>query len=69
MRLKQGILGLGDEPMDESEKNVEVTDVSDYQTEKIHNLILFSIFNSKLILLKNGRLSHFLLLINNFTDL
>ncbi len=56
MRLKRGIVRPGDEPVNESEKNVEVIDVLDYQPKKIHNLILFAIFNSKLILLKNGRL-------------
>ncbi len=33
MRLKQGIVRPGDEPVNESERNVEVIDLSDYQTK------------------------------------
>ncbi len=35
MRLKQGIVRTGDEPVNESEKNVEIIDVLDYQPKRL----------------------------------
>ncbi len=35
IRLKQGIVRPGDEPLNESENNVEIIDVSDYQPKRI----------------------------------
>ncbi|MCP4256778.1 MAG: hypothetical protein GY774_04525 [Planctomycetes bacterium] len=39
MRLKQGVVRPGDEPVNESEMNVEIIDVSDYHPKRIPSKI------------------------------